>query len=224
MKRPSRKALKITRTFEMDREGPSAVPQRNLEATDPSVFDNLSKTLDDHAQKLSEDDAKIEGDLRPKVVDALKNFANDQSTVGRVLSEYKIVYKTQRQWTSVAKRIGETISCSARTIYRMVEQYEASPTPVVGACKNIDRGDIDGDELSKQERRGRDARLAIRAFLNNSPNSEKREVLASLLAEEAYQIWGITEPFSIEVRPQASAFTIDGRKKLPMDQAREKAA
>jgi hypothetical protein len=224
MRRPSRKSLKNTETFEMAAEEPVADPRQETEVVEASVFDNLSKTLADQAEKLSEDDAKVEEALRPRVVAALKSYSTDQSEVGRLLSAYKRAYKTQRQWTSVAKKIGETISCSARTIYRMVEQYEASPTPAVGACENVDRGNIDGDELSMQERRGRDARLAIRAFLNNSPNSEKQKVLAGLLAEEAYQVWGITEPFSIEVTPQVSAFTIDGRKKLSMGQAREKAA
>jgi hypothetical protein len=224
MRRPSRKSLKNTGTFEMAAEKPIADPQQESEVAEASVFDRLSKTLDSEAATLSSDDAQREKDLRPKVVAALANYEADSSEVGRLLFDYRSVYKTKRKWTSLARKIGRVIKCSERTIYRMIDEYEDSLALPADSSVSFDRTEIDGPELLKQEGRKRDARLAIRVFLNNIPNNKKQEVLAGLLAEEAYQVWGITEPFSIEVKPHASAFTIDGRKKLPVDQAGEKAA
>jgi hypothetical protein len=186
----------------------------------------LSKTLDSEAATLSSDDAQREKDLRPKVVAALANFATDQSEVGRVLFDYKSVYKTKRKWTSFAKEIAKAIKCSERTVYRMIDEYEALSGPATNSEVPLDRIEIDGPKLSKQEKHERDARLAIRVFLNNFPERERRKMLAELLAEESHQVWGKREPFSIEleVRPRPSKLTIDGRKKPLQIQAEENAA
>lgn len=188
------------------------------------VFDNLSKTLADQAGRLGPDDAKLEEALRPLMVEALKGLSHDQSEVGRLLCEYRSVYKSKGHWTRIAKEIGTVINCSARTIYRMIDNYEALSAQVTQSKTPFDRTEVDGPELRKQERNERDARLAIRVFLNNIPNDKKQEALARLLAEEAYQVWGLTEPFTIHVKPHRSCLTIDGRKKQQSKHTEEKAA
>ena len=232
MKRPNRRSLRHTVSIleETDLE-PTAEEmtwsaKQNAAEPRSDVFDKLSKTLGDLAATLGTDEADRERSLRSALVKTLEHYAGDKLKTGQLLHDYKAVYKTKRQWTGVAREIGAAIQCSARTVFRMVEDYEASLVPTVGLEVEIDRTEIDGPDLSKGEKQRRNARLAIRVFLNNFPESERLRMLGDLLAEEAYQVWGKREQFSIEidVTPRPSSLTIDGRKKMPAMGAEEKAA
>ena len=215
--------LEMARRPELNEE-PVPDLQDAPNSPESDVFDKLSKTLAEQATMLEQDDAKLEKRLRLKVVKALKNYSLDHATVGELLSEYKKVYKSQRQWTAIATEIGAAINCSARTIYRMVDEHNQSLNPAPAPEAKFDRTAIDGPELDKQERRTRDARLAIRIFLNDIQPEKKLEMLAILLSEEAHQIWGKTDPFEIRVNPRPSNLTIDGRKRMQEPQTEEVAA
>lgn len=78
----------------------------------------------------------------------------------------------------------------------------------------IDLSSIQGAPLNKEDRPFIRARLAIRCFLDEVPNNRMPQALAALLAEESYQIWGLRNPFQLEVSPRPSRFTIDGRKHM----------
>jgi hypothetical protein len=188
-------------------------PHKVLEEPKSDVFDKLSKTLATHATQLRGDDAKREHRLRTKVVASLKHYSTNHIALGSALTEYKTVYKSKGQWTRVAKEIGTAIGCSERTIFRMIDGYEASLKPVHETNAAINLAAVNGDALSKQDRRERNARIAIRSFLNNFPDAEKLKALAGILAEEAHQVWGKKRKFSIDVIPHTSRLTIDGRKK-----------
>ena len=232
MRRPNRRELRITGSFleeadlEPAAEGKTWSPKQNAAEPRSDVFDKLSKTLGDLAADLGKDEANRELSLRSTLVKTLEHYAGDKLKTGKLLHDYKAIYKTKRQWTSVAKEIGAAIQCSARTVFRLVEDYKASLVPTVGLEVEIDRTEIDGPDLSKGEKQRRNARLAIRAFLNNSPESERAKMLGDLLAEEAHQVWGKREPFSIEIEvtPRPSSLTIDGRRRMPATAAEEKAA
>jgi hypothetical protein len=226
MRRPSKKSLKNIGTFEMAVEEPIADPRPESEVAGANVFDKLSKTLGGLAANLGEEEAASERSLRETLVESLKHYAGDKLTTGQLLRDYKAVYKTKRQWTSVAEEIGAAIQCSARTIFRLVDDFEASLAPTPSPNTVVDRAEIIGPKLSKEEKLERNARLAIRVFLNNFPESERLKKLADLLSEEAHQVWGKRDPFKIEIEvtPRPSSLTIDGRKKLLVMPAEEKAA
>jgi len=177
------------------------------------VFDNLSKTLAGHAAQLSTEDQTKEQEIRTALVESLKHFDEDRTALAENLIEYKQVFKTQRQWTNVVTEIGAAIKVSARTVFRLIEDFERSQAGEVSDIM-IDLSPIQGAPLNKEDRPFIRARLAIRSFLDEVPNNRKPQALAALLAEEAYQIWGARNPFQVEVSPRPSRFTIDGRKHI----------
>lgn len=177
------------------------------------VFDNLSKTLASHASQLPTEEQMREQEIRKVLVESLKHFEENRTELAENLIEYKQVFKSQRQWTRVVTEIGATINVSARTVFRLIEDFERSQMDEESDTM-IDLSLLQGVPLSKEDRPFIRARLAIRSFLDEVPNNKKQQVLAALLAEEAYQIWGARNPFLLEVSPKPSRFTIDGRKRI----------
>jgi predicted XRE-type DNA-binding protein len=177
-----------------------------------NVFDNLSKTLAGHASQLPTDEQEKELEIRRALVESLGNFDEDRTELAKNLIEYKQVFKSQRQWTRVVNEIGTAIQVSARTVFRLIEDFERAQKG--GESDTMpDFSLIAGDRLSKEERLFIRARLAIRSVLNEVPNNRKQQAIADVLAEEAYQIWGARSPILLEVSPKPSRFTIDGRKR-----------
>ena len=181
-------------------------------SVDSDVFDKLSKTLEEHASLLANEDRQKEHVLRGQVVDSLRSFHTDRFSLGKSLFEYKSVFKSQRQWTRVAVEIGAVIQVSSRTVFRMIDDYKSSNKGLQPSA-TLDTTAIQGEQLSSRERNEIRARLAIRAMLDDIPDNQKAAALGEILAEEAYQIWGKREKFSINVIPKESRYTIDGRKK-----------
>jgi hypothetical protein len=180
----------------------------------------LSKTLAGHAAQLPTEEQTREQEIRKALVESLKYFDEDRSALAGNLLAYKQVFKTQRQWTRVVTEIGAAIQVSARTVFRLIEDFERSQAGEVSDSM-IDLSPIQGAPLDKEDRPFIRARLAIRSFLDEVPNNRKPQALAALLAEEAYQIWGARSPFQMEVLPQPSRFTIDGRKKIVSTEKQE---
>jgi hypothetical protein len=177
------------------------------------VFDNLSKSLAGHAAQLPTEEQTKEQEIRKPLVESLKHFEEDRTALAGNLLAYKQVFKTQRQWTRVVTEIGAAIQVSARTVFRLIEDFERSQAGEVSDIM-IDLSPIQGVPLDKEDRPFIRARLAIRSFLDEVPNSRKPQALSALLAEEAYQIWGARNPFLVEVSPKPSRFMIDGRKRI----------
>lgn len=190
-----------------------AAAQLRMPVSAEKVFDNLSKTLAGHAAQLSIEDRTREQEIRKALVESLRHFDEDRTALVENLVEYKQVFKTRRQWTTVVTEIGGAINVSARTVFRLIEDFERSqagePSDIM-----IDLSPIQGAPLDKEDRPFIRARLAIRSFLDEVPNNRKSQALAALLAEEAYQIWGARNPFQMEISPKPSRFTIDGRKHI----------
>jgi hypothetical protein len=195
-------------------EPPKDVPQ-------PELFDNLSKSLGREAAKLSEDDAEREANLRKEIFECLKNFSSKESELGRVLYEYRAIYKNARTWTAIAGKIGKFINRSPRTLYRMVDEFETSIGKAPNPEPKLDLRQIMGPDLEKQEVREFAARMAIRTFLNNLPKRVHRAQLSMLISEEAFQVWGERRAFDLHIEPVESHFTIDGRKKCNLNNSRE---
>jgi len=188
-----------------------AAAQSRVHVSAEKVFDTLSKTLAGHAAQLPTEDQTREQEIRTALVESLKHFDEDRTALAENLIEYKQVFKTQRQWTNVVTEIGAAIKVSARTVFRLIEDFERLQAGEVSDIM-IDLSPIQGTPLDKEDRPFIRARLAIRSFLDEVPNNRKSQALATLLAEEAYQIWGARDPFRVEVSPRPSRFTIDGRK------------
>ena len=223
MRRPTVKQLENTVPIDFRSSSEVAVKKPRQKDAKPlgllkgDVFDKLSKRLALQAAELEAADAKLENTYRPKIIIALQGLATGQSDVGEMLDLYSGIYKGERKWTSVAKDLGKAINCSARTIFRMLDEYRARNEPERNKHTH-------GPKLPTQDRREQGARMAIRVFLNNIPHNRKLRALADLLAEEAYQVWGKRELFTIEVNPRPSSFTIDGRKRTVPLQSGEVAA
>jgi len=190
----------------------SAASQPRVAVQTEMVFDNLSKSLAGHAAQLPSEEQTREQEIRKALVESLKHFDEDRTALAGNLLAYKQVFKTQRQWTRVATEIGAAIQVSARTVFRLIEDFERSQAGEVSDIM-IDLSPIQGATLDKEDRPFIRARLAIRSFLDEVPNNRKPQALALLLAE-AHQIWGSRNPFQVEVSPKPSRFTIDGRKHI----------
>jgi hypothetical protein len=194
-------------------ESANAVSQPRVAVQAEKVFDNLSKTLAGHASQLPTEERTREQEIRKALVESLEHFDEDRTALAGNLLAYKQVFKTQRQWTRVVTEIGAAIQVSARTVFRLIEDFERAQAGEVSGIM-IDLSPIQGAPLDKEDRPFIRARLAIRSFLDEVPNNRKPQALAVLLAEEAYQIWGSRNPFQFEVSPKPSRFTIDGRKHI----------
>ena len=194
--------------------------QHPLPAEAERVFDNLSKTLAGHSAQLPTDEQENEQKIRNALVESLKNFDDDRTALAKNLTEYKQVFKSQRQWTRVATEIGAAIQISARTVFRLIDDYEHALTGEEVKTM-VDLSAIEGDPLSKEDRLFVRARLAIRSALDEVPINLKQQAIAEVLAEEAYQIWGSRNPFQLAIRPRKSRFTIDGRKRIVSTTAKE---
>lgn len=98
---------------------------------------------------------------------------------------------------------------------RRLETLEYEPSNAeVNVLNHLAELPIPEDQvLTKQEQREYAARLAVRVALNNTPKGEKLAILAAILSEEAYQVWHDRNPFTLDIVPTKSRFTIDGRKK-----------
>jgi hypothetical protein len=173
----------------------------------------LSKTLEVQASELTAEEQVREKTIRNALVESLKHFDEDRTELANHLVEYKQVFKSQRQWTRVVSEIGAAIQVSARTVFRLIEDFERSKSGEESITM-VDLSKIEGAKLEKEDRLFIRARLAIRSFLNEVPNNKKGHVLAKMLAEEAYQIWGARDPFVLEISPTPSQYTIDGRKRI----------
>lgn len=213
MRRPKlTSAQKKGPTFFDNSDSQSApYPKSNRNSGDSAVFDNLSKTLSDHARALTGETVGAEKVVRAELLASLRDYKLDRSKLGGILIRYKTFYKSRRHWTRVVTEIGKSVEMSARTVFRIIE--ECDPQRGKPAEESIDTMAIDGPPLSKRERLERDARLAIRALLNDLERAEKREALLRILAEEAHQIWGETTRVTLTFVPTPSRFTMDGRKK-----------
>ena len=191
--------------------------------SEDDVFDKLSKTLEDQASHLSAEGRAREAQLRQRVMESLRGFNTDRAQLSESLFNYKAVFKIKRQWTRVVTEIGEAIGVSARTVFRMIDDYESSRTPQEPAAE-VDTSAIQGEKLTMAERNEARARLAIRALLDDIPVNEKARVLADVLGQEAYQVWGLRKEFTFTVKPTESKFTMDGRKRQTQAAAKEVAA
>jgi len=212
-RRPVRQAGQLP--FDFPEKSAKTVPANlteESEEVEANVFDILSKTLEFDAAKLGPDEAKRESDLRPKFLASLRSFSIDLTIVCQQLVEYRVFYKGKRQWVNFAEKAGAAINCSARTVFRMIDDYQKTNE---GTRQLIDKADHSKRKLNAiqiQARHERSARRAIHSFLNNIPEDEKPKALADLLAEEAFQFWGRTEPFNMEITPHPGKSKISGRR------------
>ena len=199
------------------------IPAEQVVCLEDDVFDKLSKALEYQTSHLSAQERAREAQLRQHVMESLRGFNTDRAQLSESLFNYKAVFKIKRQWTRVVTEIGEAIGVSARTVFRMIDDYEASRTPQEPATE-VDTSAIQGEKLTMAERNEARARLAIRALLDDIPVNEKARVLADVLGQEAYQVWGLRKEFSFTIKPTWSKFTMDGRKRQTQAAAKEVAA
>jgi hypothetical protein len=222
MSRPSEEQLRKTHTFfesegdvEDNKDDPPTGSDQVPDSPNVGAFDKLSEKLGELARSLGEAEAEHEKSLRPALVEGLEHYSGDRKKTSKLLNDYKRVFKSKRQWSEVAKAIGAALDCSDRTVFRMVDEYNASLLSKGVPDPEFDRMAINGRKLTIPEKRMRNARIAIRVFLNNFPESEREKKLTELFAEESHQVWGAQEPFSITLKviPRPSTLTIDGRMK-----------
>jgi hypothetical protein len=96
------------------------------------------------------------------------------------------------------------------TAYKMIELYTSRDGKDDPAKVRLQ---IERQSLTSEERNLYIARIGIRKAVSNVGDNRKLDILREAIAEEAFETWGMTEPFTLEIRPRESALTLDGRKR-----------
>ncbi len=86
-------------------------------------LDNLSKTLAKIAKDLDGADGDGETQQRDKVVSAVTHLSRDRYELGKQLVTYRTFFKADRKWTAVCKAIATALKVEARTVRRIIEDY-----------------------------------------------------------------------------------------------------
>jgi hypothetical protein len=68
-------------------------------------------------------------------------------------------------------------------------------------------------KLTREEKQHFAVRMKIRTALINVEPGQKLSALIAALEEEMFSIWDQKEPVTVTIRPRASAYTLDGRKR-----------
>jgi hypothetical protein len=96
------------------------------------------------------------------------------------------------------------------TAYKMIELYTSGDGKQGPTKVNLQ---IERQSLTSEERNLYTARIGIRKAVSNVVDNRKLDILREAIAEEAFETWGMTEPFTLEIKPRKSALTLDGRKR-----------
>ena len=100
------------------------------------------------------------------------------------------------------------------TAYKLIEVYlaqlEDQRDAQISTAKTVK---ANRRTLEPAERRLFDARLCVRKAVNDVADNQKLEVLRDAIAEEAFETWGITKPFTLEIAPRRSTLTLDGQRR-----------
>jgi hypothetical protein len=96
------------------------------------------------------------------------------------------------------------------TAYKIIELYTLRDGKQDPAKTRLQ---IERQSLTSEERNLYTARIGIRKAVSNVGDNRKLDILREAIAEEAFETWGMTEPFTLEITPRKSALTLDGRKR-----------
>jgi len=96
------------------------------------------------------------------------------------------------------------------TAYKMIELYDSRDGKEGPAKAKLQ---IERQSLTSEERNLYTARIGIRKAVSNVVDNRKLDILREAIAEEAFETWGMTEPFTLQISPRKSVLTLDDRKR-----------
>jgi hypothetical protein len=146
----------------------------------------------------------------------------DERTVRRIIEDYERIADVPE---SILTAMDEArIDPAARKNERLLDQVvqlipnECEPTPEQAAAivKEAVTAFADPrDQYEKPnpgEKRLHKIRMGIRKGLNDITDDDKQATLIQAIEEEAWDVWGVQKPFTLEINPHPGTITIDGRK------------
>ena len=86
----------------------------------------MRNSLASIAKDLPEPEGEKEAELRPQLVAAVTQFANDKSELGKQRAAYRRIFKAERTWIRASDVICIALRCAGRTVRRIIEDYEAA--------------------------------------------------------------------------------------------------
>lgn len=175
--------------------------------SDGGIFDRMSEILDDHAKALDDMLRHCEAGYRRELIEAFRTHRDSCENNGRILFEYKRIFKPQRIWTKVATDLANLLGYDVRTLFRWVEEHELTTgtrAPRVSGKKprrqSVAEPEVEA-VLSLEQEQFLERRADLRTALAGITGERCIKVLRELIAYEAYESWGKTKPFQLEIVP-----------------------
>lgn len=133
---------------------------------------------------------------RNSVVGGLQAFGNSRFQLGRVLRQYKMLFKSGRGWVAAAKLIATAMDREERTVYRIIEDFErASQLPPI----------VLEAMLEQQIEPAAAKNISVVETLLNMPEPKTSEK-ASAVVREAFKKQVLQKAKTASVKPTLEAF------------------
>jgi hypothetical protein len=146
-----------------------------------------------------------------------KHRGISQRTLFRILSDYKRVSGTPSTVLAAMEAEGfdPAKRKNASLLQKTTEAISDDPLPeevqeVVRHSAASLKQQKGKDTMSEDERLVRGLRQDIRKRLANVPDDRLWPLLERAISEEAYEVWGVTEPWQPCITPRAGTRTLDG--------------
>jgi hypothetical protein len=160
--------------------------------TDPIIYDKLSYFLDGYASLLDEQLKHRETSLRHRLIEGFANLRECTKLLGRLLWEYKRIFRPRRIWNRFITEMAQVLRYDRRTLYRWVRLHEQQ-SGIQSTRKPRKRGS------TGQEAHFLLGRMRIREAIAPFPEARRLDVLAQMIACEAFETWNIRQPFTLRI-------------------------
>ena len=102
-------------------------------------FDNLSNELAAIADELEGEEATREHLMRERVINAVRQYADSRYALGKLLSGYRVHWKSAGSWMRVCDALADALHMSSRTVLRIIDDYHrvsTAPVPLIEALES----------------------------------------------------------------------------------------
>jgi hypothetical protein len=149
-----------------------------------------------------------------------RHIGRDQRTVFRILEDYERVAGAPKPVVAAMKKEGFDPAelKNARLLGQVVDMMPPKSTPeqtqeIVRKTAALLKQNKGQQTMSEDDQIVWGLRQDIRKRLSNVPEDDKWNLLKRAIAEEAFEVWGITEPWQPLITPKAGPQTLDGRRR-----------
>jgi hypothetical protein len=155
-----------------------------------------------------------------------KHMGRSQRTVFRILEDYERVAGAPKPVIAAMRKEGFDPAelKNARLLGQVVDMTQAESTPeqtqeVVRKTAALLKQNKGQQTMSEDDQIVWGIRQDIRKRLNNVPDDHKWDLLERAIAEEASEVWGVTEPWQVNFTPRPGPKTVDGRTRQKQQKA-----